>query len=142
MTTYHGRQTVPRHISLRLVFNSRHTSKEYFMIWSINDLNDSLAYKLCLCHSPDGKREFKLCEIGASCFPNTIFCTTQIPLPLLKKRDLVLISEEVLLEGGEHFHVDPHGIWFTESEVRQRRNVTRFSDIEWSTNTPPNLPQA
>jgi hypothetical protein len=79
-------------------------------------------------------------EIGAPKRPDAVYVTAPVPLPRLWKRDLKLISEIVPLQSGARFHVEAHGVWLTESEVTQLDERRSFSDIAWSTPSPPRFP--
>lgn len=81
-------------------------------------------------------------EAGSAPAADCVFVTERVPLPLLRRRDLIEISKAVLLEGGGKYYVDAHGIWFVESEALQRNEKVPFSGVQWVTATPPKLPTA
>jgi hypothetical protein len=111
-------------------------------MWRISDLREDKSYVLCLCHSSESQRFFRLVEEGQALDPSTAFVTARVPTDLLRKRDLILISELIPLASGERFFVDAHCIWFTGDEMAQLREDPVWDSIQWSTSTAPLLPPA
>lgn len=113
------------------------------MLWKKSDIRDGIEYKLCLGQTPEGRRFFSLTEVSRECPENSFLVTRPVPCDLLKRRDLIAIAESVLLDSGDKFCVDAHGVWFSASEMRQRADrSTDFHSIEWITPIPPILPPA
>lgn len=115
------------------------------MIWRASDVRVNGKYRLYLCESNEGKRFFKLIEIGSDNEDQSyevIYISEPISQNIneaLKRGDLLMISEAVLLEDGHPFFVDAHGTWLTESEVKEMDADVNFNDIHWATGRVPNF---
>ena len=112
------------------------------MIWRASDVMDGHQYKVELCHSVDGKRSLRLRPLHASegsAVPGdaVIFVSQVVPNDLLRRRDVISISEQVPLENGQPFYVDAHGMWLTEAESAQIDAGVDLAEIQWSTKSPP-----
>lgn len=110
-------------------------------MWRISDVNEGREYKLHLCQSGNGFRFFRLVEIGSDIDVNppddVILVTALIPNELLKRRALIPISETVLLDNGQPFFVDAHGVWLAEPEVREMDSGLSHNEIHWITGRAP-----
>ncbi len=114
------------------------------MIWRRSDVDDSKQYKLHLCASKDGRRFYKLVEIGSDAdnapSEDVFLITVPAPNNLLKKGDLISISELVPLNNGQPFFVDDHGIWLAESEVKEMEADLTLKTVQWITGQTPKFP--
>lgn len=114
------------------------------MIWRISDVNDGTEYKLHLCESKEGDRFYRLVSIDSDFvgdrLGDVIFSTATVSNDLLKRRSLLMISKQIPLENDQPFFVEAHGMWLTESEVREMDADVNFNDIHWATGRIPNFP--
>lgn len=108
------------------------------MLWSSSDIKDDKRYCLDLCYADEGDRFFQLVEYGSDKPSNNVFARTEIvDNTLLKKRGTSKISRETLLNSGDRFYVDPHGVWITQNEDRQLKSGVEFRLVEWETGKEP-----
>jgi len=111
------------------------------MIWRVSDVDENERYRLHLCQSIEGRRFFRLVAIDSDLDKNplddTVFISESVPHALLKRRDLISISESVLLNSGQHFFVDAHGIWLADSEFQEMNSGVKFDKIEWVAGRAP-----
>jgi hypothetical protein len=103
-----------------------------------------MEYRLHLCQSEEGKRFFRLVSIGSEAdkarAADVFLATGVVPNSLLKKRDILSIAKTVRLEDGQKYIVDAHGIWFTESEIKEMDSGRLFSKIHWISGREPHVP--
>lgn len=113
------------------------------MIWRVSDVMDGYQYGIELRHSKDGKRSLSLRPLNnenANGAEDTVIFVSQIvPNDLLRRRDIISISEQVLLQNGQSFFVDAHGIWFSAAESAQIDAGIELAEIQWDTDSPPKL---
>lgn len=113
------------------------------MVWRISDINDVTEYKLHLCESKEGDRFYRLTAVESHLandqLDDVVFTTIKVSNDLLRRRSLLKISELFLLENGQPFFVDAHGMWLTESEVKEMDADVDFNDIHWATGRMPNF---
>ena len=111
------------------------------MIWRVSDVNENEQYRLHLCQSKEGERFFRLVIINSDIDNNppsdTILISELVPNVLLRKRDLISISESVMLNNKQRFFVDAHGIWLSDSELREINSGLNFDEIQWLTGRAP-----
>lgn len=69
-------------------------------MWRISEIHEDKSYVLCLCHSPESKRFFRMVEVDQPRDPDTVFVTSTVPTELLRKRDFTLIAQLVPLSSG------------------------------------------
>lgn len=107
------------------------------MLWDTSKAKPNIDYIYHLCQSNEGKRYLQVAEHGSQDPIDSIFRTQIIPPSLLGSRSLLKISRELLLEDLSSFCIESHGAWLTEAEALQLRHSHDFSNIKWSTPTPP-----
>ena len=111
------------------------------MIWRVSDVIEGEQYKVELCQSANGRRLLRLkpvCDETTDAPDLTVVYVSQVvPNDLLRRGDIISISEQVLLENGRPFFMDAHGIWLSESESEQIDAGVSLSQIRWVTKVPP-----
>ena len=114
------------------------------MIWSRSDVKESEQYRLHLCESKEGNRFYRLVAIGSeedkTPQEDALLITGPVPHDLLKRGDLISISETVPLNNGQPYFVEAHGMWLTEAEVRDMDANVNDSEIHWAGGRVPNFP--
>ena len=111
-------------------------------MWKRTEIAEGHRYRLALCQDEDRRRYFSLIDV-TKCSGRTsrvYFETAEVPSDLLKRGDLIAIADEVLLQSGDSFYVDAHGIWLTERECKGLMSGRRLDEIPWSTRVPPRFP--
>lgn len=112
------------------------------MIWRASEVMDGYQYKIELCHSAEGKRSLRLRplymdESSGTSGDTVVFVSQIVPNDLLRRRDVISISEQIPLEDGQPFFVDAHGMWLTEAESAQIDEGVDLSEVQWATKPPP-----
>jgi len=111
------------------------------MIWKMADVQDGVAYKLQLCHSQTNQRTLRLVAQGSPedvNRPADVVSTTHVvPQDLLLRRAVHAIADAVLLENGERFYVESHGIWLLGSEWKALGERRDHAAVPWVTGNPP-----
>lgn len=108
-------------------------------MWKREDIKFGKNYTLLLCYEKNGTRKFLLNEINSDKKKKEgVFAETKIVSnELLQNRNLNKIAELILLENGQKFYVDAHGMWLTHKEVEALENGLSFDKIPWNNNLPP-----
>lgn len=111
------------------------------MIWRASDVIEGEQYKVELCQSESGKRSLRLKPLQADVTDSqdwvVVFVSQVVPNDLLRRGDIISISEQVPLENGRPFFMDAHGIWLSEGESEQIDAGVSLVEIKWDTQTPP-----
>lgn len=109
-------------------------------MWKPSDVQNGKSYYLALVQSETGDRDFLLQEGNMDQIASgTVFSTEPVPNELLIKRNLKKISESILLVSGEHFYVDAHGIWITDSEMSAIMEDKDDDEVPWVNGMAPNF---
>lgn len=110
-------------------------------MWKVADVQDGKRYRLVLIQEMDGARRFFLSEDSQQIEPSdSALITEVVPNDLLRRRDLIGVSEFVSLTGGDHFYVDPHGVWLTEREFDALSRGTPDDEVPWLNGICPLFP--
>ena len=108
-------------------------------MWKRLQVDRTKKYFLQLCQASHGGRRFVLTEAGQTerepdCVFETGFCNNE----LLWWGNLEQISQTTLLTTGDRFHVDAHGVWLTNDEVRQmKEHHFALEKVQWCRGIQP-----
>lgn len=111
-------------------------------IWQQTDIESDKEYYFLLFQSPSGVRDYGICRIQD--FPEVAkdkdlaFRTEVVPIDLIARRDVFLLSERVTLADGTRFYFDSDGIWYVEREWDDL--VNEQESIRWWKGLPPKRP--
>lgn len=110
-------------------------------MWKRADVAEGRDYQLALVQLGDGKRMYKLCEVGQSDeVDGRVFLTAVVPRELLLRGDLHSIASAVKLTDGTSYGVEAHGMWLTSEECAAFERDVTWSDMPWLNGLAPILP--
>lgn len=89
-------------------------------MWRRNEVEEGQEYQVVLCQADSGRRSYALhlAQDDLQLPAEAVLVTQTVPMNLLLLRDVVSISETVMLTTGERFFTEAHGIWLTSSEAQ------------------------